>query len=102
MPSDMTENQRVSHRYLTKTCDQIVSLISSEHAGSILWSDEDNEDGDMDEHEYDESDRMFTFEVAQTNEQEESVSVHKGFKVSLSWYCAMMLLLTKLASATQC
>ena len=74
----MTENQRVSHRYLTKMCDQIVSLISSEHAGSILWSDEDNEDEDID----DESDRMFTFEVAQTNEQEESISVRKGFKVS--------------------
>ena len=98
----MTENQRVSHRYLTKMCDQIVSLISSEHAGSILWSDEDNEDKDMDEVEHDESDQMFTFKVAQTNEQEESVSVRKGSKVSFSWFCAMMFFLTRLASTTQC
>ncbi|KAF8122291.1 hypothetical protein EV363DRAFT_1404993 [Boletus edulis] len=60
-------------RYLTKMCDQVVSLISPEYAATIVWSEKDSED----KHE---SDRMFTFEVAQTNEQEESVTVRKGFK----------------------
>ncbi|KAG9310080.1 hypothetical protein JVU11DRAFT_9688 [Chiua virens] len=70
-------------RYLTKMCDQIVSLISTEHAGSIQWSEEDDENNDDDDVlgiDQDESDRMFTFEVAQTNEQEESVTVREGFK----------------------
>ena len=66
-------------------CDQVVSLISPEHAQTILWSEEDSEDEDMHEVDYNESDRMFTFEVAQTNEQEETVAVRKGFKVSLSF-----------------
>jgi len=69
-------------------CDQVVSLISPEHAQTILWSEEDSEgEDDMLEVDHDESDRMFTFEVAQTNEKEESVTVRKGFKVSLSWFC---------------
>jgi len=66
-------------------CDQVVSLISPEHAQTILWSEEDIEgEDDVLEVDHDESDRMFTFEVAQTNEKEESVTVRKGFKVSLS------------------
>ncbi|KAF9231333.1 hypothetical protein BU15DRAFT_82541 [Melanogaster broomeanus] len=66
-------------RYLTKMCDQVIALISSEHAQTIVWNenDEDNDDTLVDQ---DESDRMFTFEVAQTNEQEESVTVREGFK----------------------
>ena len=68
-------------------CDQVVSLISSEHAQTIIWSEEDSEDKDMLEVDQDESDRMFTCEVAQTNEQEETVAVRKGFKVSSSWFC---------------
>ena len=67
-------------------CDQVVSLISPEHAQTILWSERDSEE-DMHEVDYDVSDRMFTFEVAQTNEQEETVAVRMGFKVSSSWYC---------------
>ena len=68
-------------------CDQVVSLISPEHAQIILWSEEDSGDEDMIGVDQDESDRMFTFEVAQTNEQEEMVAVRKGFKVSSSWFC---------------
>jgi len=69
-------------------CDQVVSLISPEHARTILWSEEDGDgEDDMIEVDNDESDRMFTFEVAQTNEKEESMTVRKGFKVRLSWYC---------------
>ena len=68
-------------------CDQIVSLISSEHAQTILWSEEDSEDEDMLEVDHDVSDRMFTFKVAQTNEQEETVVVREGFRVGSSWFC---------------
>lgn len=79
-------------------CDQVVSLISSEHAKTIIWSEEDDENVDNDQTldlDQDESDRMFTFEVAQTNEQEESVTVREGFKVNVS-YARAALLLTKL------
>ncbi|KAF8548217.1 hypothetical protein OG21DRAFT_1449416 [Imleria badia] len=80
--SSVRRNRITFMRYLTKMCDQVVSLISSEHAQTILWSDEDSEDEDMLEVDHDESDRMFTFEVAQTNEQEETVAVRKGFKAT--------------------
>ena len=79
-------------------CDQIVSLISSEHAQTILWSEEgdDNEDDanilDMDQ---DDSDRMFSFKVAQTNKQEESITVREGFKVN-SFYALLLFQLTTL------
>ena len=77
----------ILHRYLTKMCDQVVSLISSEHAQTILWNEEDSEDEDMLEVDHDKSDRIFTSKVAQTNEQEEAVAVRKGFKVSPSLLC---------------
>ncbi|KAF8548210.1 hypothetical protein OG21DRAFT_789725 [Imleria badia] len=80
--SSVRRNRITFMRYLTKMCDQVVSLISSEHAQTILWSDEDSEDEDMLEVDHDESDRMFTFEVAQTNEQEETVAIRKGFEAS--------------------
>ena len=66
-------------------CDQVVSLISPEHAQTIIWSEDDGNDDSGDnmlEIDQDESDRMFTFVVAQTSEQEESVTVREGFKVS--------------------
>ena len=74
------------YRYLTKMCDQVVSLISSEHAQTIIWSEEDSEDDDTleDSEDEDESGRIVDFEVAQTNEQEETVTVQKGFKVGSS------------------
>ena len=62
-----------------------MSLISPEHAQTILWSEEDHEDeDDMREINPGASARMFKFEVAQTNEKEESVTVRKGFKVNSS------------------
>jgi uncharacterized protein YuzE len=64
-------------------CDQVVSLISPEHAQTILWNEEGDDDLNDDvEMDHDESDRIITFEVAQTNEQEESVTAHEGFKVN--------------------
>ena len=82
-------------------CDQIVSLISSEHAQTILWSEEDGDNEDdvnMLDMGLDGSDRMFTFEVAQTNEQEESVTVRGGFKVN-SFHALLLSQLTTLIYA---
>ena len=61
-------------------CDQVTVLISPEHAEAMVWGDSDNneDDSDLD----DESDRLFTFEVAKTKEQEENVSMRPGFQVS--------------------
>ena len=71
-------------------CDQVVSLISSEHAQTILWSEEDDEnenDDNMLDIDQDESDRIIAFEAAQPNEQEGSVTVREGFKVNS--FCAL-------------
>lgn len=70
-------------RYLTKIADQSVVLISDEHAAGIIWDDDsidDAADADAD----DESDRLFTFQVAKTHEQEENVTTRPGFEVCLS------------------
>jgi hypothetical protein len=66
-------------RYLTKICDQVIALISEDHAKSMIWSNSASDDilSDSDE---DDTDRLFTFEVAKTKEQEEGVSVRQGFE----------------------
>ncbi|KAF8548835.1 hypothetical protein OG21DRAFT_670471 [Imleria badia] len=81
--SSVRRNRITFMRYLTKMCDQVVSLISSEHAKTIIWSEEDSKDEDTLEVDDDESGRIIDFEVAQTNEQEETVVVRKGFKADL-------------------
>ncbi|KAF8419128.1 hypothetical protein L210DRAFT_3510849 [Boletus edulis BED1] len=81
--NSVRRNRITFMRYLTKMCDQVVSLISSEHAATIIWSERDSEDEDDNlDIDQDVSDRMFTFEVAQTNKQEETVTVRRGFKAS--------------------
>ena len=62
-------------------CDQVVALISADHSESIVWNDEDrdSESIDMD---VGDSERLFTFEVAKTNEQEESAVARPGFQVT--------------------
>jgi hypothetical protein len=67
-------------RYLTKMCDQVVALLSADHSASIVWNDEDNDSVSMDT-DSDNSERLFTFEVAKTNEQEESAVSRPGFQV---------------------
>jgi hypothetical protein len=71
------------NRYLTKICDQVVALLSTHHSASIVWGDEDDdiESIDMDARE---DDRLFTYEVAKRNEQEESAVSRPGFQVRLS------------------
>ena len=57
------------NRYLTKICDQVVALLSPSHATSLVWGDEE---------------RLYTYEVAKRNEQEEGAALRPGFKVTLS------------------
>ncbi|KAJ7509859.1 hypothetical protein B0H11DRAFT_2270198 [Mycena galericulata] len=74
--SSVRRNRVTFMRYLTKISDQVACLISPEHARAIVWNEE-TEDLPMDIDE--ESDRLFTFEVAKTNEQEENVEARPGF-----------------------
>jgi hypothetical protein len=64
-------------------CDQVVALLSTEHSASILWSDEDSDTESMDSDTGDD-DRLFTYEVAKRNEQEESAVLRPGFQVIFS------------------
>jgi hypothetical protein len=70
-------------RYLTKMCDQVVALLSPEHTTSIVWGDEDSDTESMDVDTGDD-DRLFTYEVAKRNEQEESAVSRPGFQVIVS------------------
>lgn len=67
-------------RYLTKICDQVIALLSHEHATAIVWSDQDSDAESVDMKACD-SDRLFMFEVAETNEQEEKAVACPGFQV---------------------
>ncbi|KAI6141825.1 hypothetical protein BKA82DRAFT_829435, partial [Pisolithus tinctorius] len=71
-------------RYLTRMCDQIVALVSSEHARKMVWNDvggdHQDEDGGIDGD--DGGDRIIRCVVQKTTEQEESVQIREGFKVT--------------------
>lgn len=64
-------------------CDQVVALLSPDHSASIVWHDDDGDTGSIDIDTGD-SERLFTFEVAKTNEQEESAASGPGFQVRLT------------------
>ncbi|KAG2365210.1 hypothetical protein BDR07DRAFT_1399490 [Suillus spraguei] len=82
-PSSVRRNRVTFMRYLMKMCDQVTALISPEHARSIVWNDQEGEDVTVDlDEDRDESSRLFTFEVAKTNEQEEAVKPRPGFKAT--------------------
>ncbi|KAJ7763628.1 hypothetical protein DFH07DRAFT_1059276 [Mycena maculata] len=77
--SSVRRNRVTFMRYLTKIADQLTCLVSPEHARAIVWNEEPEDlPIDLDE----ESDRLFTFEVAKTNEQEENVTVRPGFTMN--------------------
>ena len=67
----------------TKIYDQVVALLSVEHSASIVWGDDDDDEESMDVDAGDD-DRLFTYEVAKRNEQEESASSRAGFQVLTS------------------
>ena len=64
----------------TKIYDQVVALLSVEHSASIVQGDND-ESMDVDAGD---DNRLFTYEVAKRNEQEESASSRAGFQVLTS------------------
>jgi hypothetical protein len=74
-------------RYLTKICDQVVALLCSDHSASLVW---DNKDGDSEIGSADiyagELERLFTFEVAETVEQDDGAVSRPGFQVTLTFY----------------
>lgn len=66
------------HRYLTKTTEQIMCPMTAQQSALMVWKDVIDESRmDVD----DEDDRMFTFAVEKTNEQEENVTMSPGFQV---------------------
>ncbi|EIN14302.1 hypothetical protein PUNSTDRAFT_41556 [Punctularia strigosozonata HHB-11173 SS5] len=66
--------------YLTKIADQIVALISPHHAQDFVWRDRlPGTEAPPVELDDDESDRLFSFEVAKTFEQDEDVTARPGF-----------------------
>lgn len=74
--------------YLTKIADQLVAVISSDQGKGIAWN-EDAEEDDMDVDEDpdtdEEDERLYTFQVSKTNEQEESVNTRPGFEARSSF-----------------
>jgi hypothetical protein len=72
----------MQYSYLTKMCDQVVVLLSPEYSESIVWNDEDS-DTDSVNMDTGETNRLFTFEVTKTNEQEENAISSPGFQVSV-------------------
>ena len=83
----LINHAQLSYRYLTKLCDQVRCLISDEDGGRIVWKHElgsgPGEQDPDDEDAMDNFDRLFTFKVAVTNEQEETVTISEGFTVRL-------------------
>jgi len=79
--------------YLTKICDQVVALLSTEHTASIVWGDEDDDAESLDDDASDE-DGLFTYEVENRNEQEENASLRPGFQVIHPHLSGQSLLLT--------
>ena len=71
---------------MTKLCDQLACLISEEHSSKLVWKDEPKyviEDSEEKES-FKAYDRLFTFSVQQTNEEEESAIAKTGFSVTHS------------------
>lgn len=79
--SSICRNRVTFMRYLTKMCDQLFALLSPEHTTSIVWGDEDSDTESMDVDTGDD-DRLFTYEVAKRNEQEESAVSRPGFQMN--------------------
>ncbi|KAH9026661.1 hypothetical protein EDB84DRAFT_1589144 [Lactarius hengduanensis] len=82
-PPPVCRNRVTFMRYLIKMCDQVVALLSADHSASIVWNDEDGDTNSVDIDAGD-SERLFTFEVAKTNEQEENAVSRPGFQMNSS------------------
>ena len=58
----------------------MVALLSLEHSTTIIWGDQDSDAESVDADAGD-SDRLLTFEVAETNKQKENAFARPGFQV---------------------
>ena len=77
----LIQASNVQDRYLTKLCDQVVSLISPEHAQSIVWKPQDGDDDDDARDRDITNTRIINCIVDRTPGQEGSIQVRNGFKV---------------------
>ncbi|KAG8897412.1 hypothetical protein FRC00_004306, partial [Tulasnella sp. 408] len=97
---DATGSVRINRvmfmRYLTSLTDQIRALISPEHEAKLAFNETDQGDDSHDDgfgiswNDYEFAnvdDRLFKFEVAKTNEQEEAVNIRPGFTVAHHAFC---------------
>ena len=71
------------HRYLTKLSDQVICLMSNEHSHAIVWGEDQDEKLPPEKKKPAAHNRLYTFAVQKTKEQEENVSMHDGFKVCI-------------------
>ena len=62
----------------------MVALLSKEHAETLILNDGANDEdiSEVDEDLNNDEDRLFTFEVQKTKEEEESVLLFPGFTVT--------------------
>ncbi|KAG6328806.1 hypothetical protein ID866_10283 [Astraeus odoratus] len=75
-----SRNRATFMRYLTKMCDQVVALISPEHAQSIVWKDVDERKDINPMYFKTFGSRIINCVVDRTDEQEESVKIREGFE----------------------
>ncbi|EKM59291.1 uncharacterized protein PHACADRAFT_113812 [Phanerochaete carnosa HHB-10118-sp] len=78
--SSVIRNRITFMRYLTKIADQIVALVPDDYSDSMVLAEEApaEEALDLD----DDDDRLFTFQVKKTREEEENVIATEGFQIS--------------------
>ncbi|KAF9443582.1 hypothetical protein P691DRAFT_778790 [Macrolepiota fuliginosa MF-IS2] len=73
-------------RYLSKISDQILCFMSPAQSKAFVWNNAETDACENSVQDYglgdDNEDRLFTFEITKTNEQEESVISRPGFRVS--------------------
>ena len=66
----------------------MIGLLSEEHLRSLVWDEAENktkdDECDIMDSEWGDTDRLFTFEVQKASEQEENVNFYEGFSVSMS------------------
>ncbi|PAV19468.1 hypothetical protein PNOK_0440200 [Pyrrhoderma noxium] len=83
--STIRRNRYTFMRYLSKITDQMIGLLSEEHLRSLVWDEAENktkdDECDIMDSEWDDTDRLFTFEVQKASEQEENVNFYEGFSI---------------------
>ncbi|KIM24854.1 hypothetical protein M408DRAFT_26650 [Serendipita vermifera MAFF 305830] len=85
--SSASRNRVTFMRYLTKLCDQLICFISDEHSEKLAWQEDDmpaDEDNILDSEDKDLYNRLFSFQVKQTDEEEESAIAKDGFMIQHS------------------